>query len=179
MSAAAFDDDGDAVIEMDQLPPRWLDVQDEITDILGEIGRQTKDLEQLHQKHVLPGFDDEAVKKREERDIEQLTQLITRNFQKCQKSIQRIEAMVREAKRLGNFTNTEETMARNLKISLASRVGEASAVFRKKQSAYLKSETENSPSYILILTNSNRTSCAWRSSHTNSTRLKCISKWIY
>jgi syntaxin 16 len=30
-------------------------------------------------------------------------------------------------------------MAKNLKINLATRVGEASALFRKKQSAYLKS----------------------------------------
>lgn len=139
MSAGAFEDEGDAIIEMDFLPPRWLDIQDEITDILKEIARQTSDLDQLHQKHILPGFDDEDVKKREERDIEQLTQLITRNFQKCQKSIQRIEAMVREAKRKEKLSRSEETMARNLKISLASRVGEVSALFRKKQSAYLKS----------------------------------------
>ena len=139
MSGGAFEDDGDAIIEMDFLPPRWLDIQDEISDILKEIARQTRDLDQLHQKHILPGFDDEDVKRREERDIEQLTQLITRNFQKCQKSIQRIEAMVREARRQANFSRSEETMARNLKISLASRVGEVSAIFRKKQSAYLKS----------------------------------------
>jgi syntaxin 16 len=31
-------------------------------------------------------------------------------------------------------------MAHNLKISLASRVGEVSAMFRKKQSTYLKSQ---------------------------------------
>ena len=139
MSAGAFENEGDAIIEMDFLPPRWLDIQDEITDILKEIARQTSNLDQLHQKHILPGFDDEDVKRREERDIEQLTQLITRNFQKCQKSIQRIEAMVREAKRKGNLSRSEEAMARNLKISLASRVGEVSAMFRKKQSAYLKS----------------------------------------
>ena len=139
MSAGAFENEGDAIIEMDFLPPRWLDIQDEITDVLKEIARQTSNLDQLHQKHILPGFDDEDVKRREERDIEQLTQLITRNFQKCQKSIQRIEAMVREAKRKGNLSRSEEAMARNLKISLASRVGEVSAMFRKKQSAYLKS----------------------------------------
>lgn len=139
MSAGAFEDDGDAVIEMDLLPPRWLDIQDEVTEILAEIAKETTKLERLHQKHVLPGFDDEDVKKREEREIEQLTQEITRRFQSCQKAIQRIEMMVREAKQQNNISNGEETMAKNLKISLASRVGEVSAMFRKKQSAYLKS----------------------------------------
>ncbi|ORY11893.1 t-SNARE affecting a late Golgi compartment protein 2 [Clohesyomyces aquaticus] len=138
MSAGAFEDDGDAVIEMDLLPPRWLDIQDEVTEYLSEIAKQTRKLDQLHQKHVLPGFDDEAVKQREEREIEALTQEITRGFQKCQKAIKRIEAMVRDAHQQGNINSGEETMAKNLKISLASRVGDVSAMFRKKQSAYLK-----------------------------------------
>ncbi|KAF2803641.1 t-SNARE affecting a late Golgi compartment protein 2 [Mytilinidion resinicola] len=138
MSAGAFEDDGDAVIEMDLLPPRWLDIQDEVTEYLAEISKQNRRLEQLHQKHVLPGFDDEDVKKREEREIEQLTQEITRGFQSCQKAIKRIEKMVRDSKQNGTISKGEETMAKNLKISLASRVGDVSAMFRKKQSAYLK-----------------------------------------
>jgi syntaxin 16 len=141
MSGAAYHDDGDAVIEMDLLPPRWLDVQDKITELLADIAKQTRTLDQLHQKHILPGFDDEHVKKREEHEIEQLTQAITRSFQKCQQAIKRIETMVREGKQQGSINQGEEVMARNLKISLATRVGEVSAVFRKKQSAYLKSES--------------------------------------
>lgn len=139
MSSGAFEDDGDAVIEMDLLPPRWLDIQDEVTEHLADIAKQTRRLDQMHQKHVLPGFDDEEVKKREEREIESLTQEITRSFQKCQQAIKRIDNMVRESKQQGSISNGEETMAKNLKISLASRVGEVSALFRKKQSAYLKS----------------------------------------
>jgi len=139
MSAGAYEDDGDAVIEMDLLPPRWLDIQDEVTEYLSDIATQTRKLEQLHQKHVLPGFDDDDVKKREEREIENMTQQITRQFQNCQKSIQRIDMMVRESKQTGGISKGEETMAKNLKISLATRVGDVSALFRKKQSAYLKS----------------------------------------
>ncbi|KAF2763400.1 putative syntaxin family protein [Pseudovirgaria hyperparasitica] len=138
MSAGAFEDDGDAVIEMDILPPRWLDIQDEVTENLTNIARQTRRLEQLHQKHVLPGFDDEDVKRREEREIEQLTQEITRGFQSCQKAIKRIETMVRESQQQGTISKSEVTMAINLKISLATRVGEVSSLFRKKQSTYLK-----------------------------------------
>ena len=96
-------------------------------------------MEKLHQKHVLPGFDDEDVKAREEMMIERMTQDITRGFHQCQSAIQRIEMMVRDAKTQGNVAQADETMARNIQINLASRVQEVSAAFRKKQSNYLKS----------------------------------------
>ncbi|THY77270.1 t-SNARE [Aureobasidium pullulans] len=137
MSAGAFDD-GDAVIEMDRLPPRWLDVQDQVTEWLDNITKQMKKLDQLLQKHVLPGFDDEQVKRREEREIEAMTQDITRGFQTCQRAIRRIDNMVKESQQTGSLSRGEETMAQNLKVSLATRVGDSSALFRKKQSAYLK-----------------------------------------
>lgn len=139
MSAGAFEDDGDAVIEMDLLPPRWVDVQDEVTELLGTVVKKSADLDKLHAKHVLPGFEDEAVKRREEMTIERLTQEITRSFHSCQNAIQRIEMMVRDAKRQGGVSKGDETMARNIQISLANRVQEVSAGFRKKQSNYMKS----------------------------------------
>lgn len=140
MSAGAFDDDGDAVIEMDLLPPRWIDIQDEVMELLGSIANKSAELEKLHQKHVLPGFDDEDVKAREEMMIEKMTQEITCGFHQCQSAIQRIEMMVRDAKAQGNVGQADERMARNIQINLASRVQEVSAGFRKKQSNYLKSE---------------------------------------
>lgn len=139
MSAGAFEDDGEVVIEMDRLPPRWVDVQDEVTDLLDEIARKSANLDKLHQKHVLPGFDDEDVRQEEEATIERMTQDITKGFHECQKAIRRIETMVKDAKTRGGISTGDETMARNIKISLASRVQEASASFRKKQSNYLKS----------------------------------------
>jgi syntaxin 16 len=139
MSAGAFEDDGDAVIEMDLLPPRWADISDEVTEYLTDIASKSVKLEKLHQKHVLPGFDDEEAKKREEAEIERLTQDITKGFHDCQKAIKRVEQMVNESRNSGGISKGEETMARNIQISLAGRVQEASAGFRKKQSAYLKS----------------------------------------
>lgn len=137
ISGGGLDDDGDAVIEMDLLPPRWVDMQDEVSDLLTDIAQKSARLDKLHQKHVLPGFGDEDARKEEERAIERLTQEITRGFHDCQRSIQRIDAMVREQP--GGGSKGEETMANNIKISLAARVQEASAGFRKKQSNYLKS----------------------------------------
>lgn len=137
--SADYHDDGDAVIEMDLLPPRWADITDEVTDLLADVARKSQKLERLHQKHVLPGFDDEDAKRAEEREIEALTQNITKGFHDCHQCIKRIEQMVREQKSAGTLTKADEVMAKNIQISLATRVQEASAGFRKKQSAYLKS----------------------------------------
>ncbi|KAI1482588.1 t-SNARE [Daldinia eschscholtzii] len=139
LSGGDYHDDGDAVIEMDLLPPRWADIND-------EVARKSQTLERLHQKHVLPGFNDEETKKAEETEIERLTQTITKAFHDCHRCIQRIEQMVRESKQSGSMTRAEETMAKNIQISLAARVQEASAGFRKKQSAYLKSNNSTYPS---------------------------------
>lgn len=139
LAGGDYHDDGDAVIEMDLLPPRWADTTDEVTELLAGVARRGQKLERLHQKHVLPGFDDEGAKKAEERDIERLTQEITKGFHDCHRCIQRIEHMVHESQAAGTMTRAEEVMAKNIQISLAGRVQEASAEFRKKQSAYLKS----------------------------------------
>ena len=42
MSTGAFEDDGDAIIEMDLLPPRWVDVQDEVGDVLKDVTLKSK-----------------------------------------------------------------------------------------------------------------------------------------
>ncbi|KAI1631326.1 t-SNARE [Biscogniauxia mediterranea] len=136
--AGADYDDGDTVIEMDLLPPRWADINDEVTDLLADVARKSQTLERLHQKHVLPGFNDEEAKRVEEGEIERLTQSITKGFHDCHRCIQRVEQMVREGKQGGTMTRAEEVMAKNIQVSLAARVQEASAGFRKKQSAYLK-----------------------------------------
>ncbi|KAK1760933.1 t-SNARE [Echria macrotheca] len=139
LSSGAYDvDDGDAVIEMDLLPPRWADVSDEVAEVLADIAHKSQKLERLHQKHVLPGFNDDEAKKAEEREIEQLTQAITRGFHECHRCIQRIEQMVREGKATGQMSRADEIMAKNIQTNLATRVQEASAGFRKKQSTYLK-----------------------------------------
>lgn len=139
LSAGAFEDDGDAVIEMDLLPPRWADITDEVTEILADIAKKGQALERLHQKHVLPGFNDEDAKKAEEGEIEKLTQAITKGFHECHRAIKQVEAMVKESKQQGTINQAEEMMAKNIQISLAARLQEASSTFRKKQSAYLKS----------------------------------------
>ncbi|KAJ5168973.1 uncharacterized protein N7482_004567 [Penicillium canariense] len=133
-----FEEDGDMVIEMDLLPPRWVDVQEEVSELLADIAQKSSELDKLHQKHLLPGFGDEDLRRQDEGAIERLTQEITRSFHDCQKAIKRIDIMVRESKQQGGVSNGEETMAKNIQISLAARVQESSARFRKKQSTYLR-----------------------------------------
>lgn len=124
---------------MDLLPPRWVDVQEEVSETLADIAQKAARLDKLHQKHILPSFGEETARKEEESLIEKYTQEITRGFHSCQTAIQRIDGMVQEQKQFGGVTKGDETMARNIQISLASRVQEASARFRKKQSTYLRS----------------------------------------
>lgn len=117
---------------MDLLPPRWADVSDEVNDLLSDIARKSSKLDRLHSKHVLPGFDDN--RSAEEGEIERLTTEITNAFHECQKRIRRIEGMVN-----GDSSRAEESMSKNIQINLATKVQDASTLFRKKQSAYLKS----------------------------------------
>ncbi|KKY29260.1 putative snare complex subunit [Phaeomoniella chlamydospora] len=134
---SAYADEGDTVIEMDLLPPRWVDIQDEVTELLRDIALKAAKLDKMHAKHVLPSFEEDHVRRRDEAAIEQLTQEITSGFRACQKAVERIQSMVREAQQQGSVTQGEEIMAKNLQVSLAARIQEASANFRKKQSAYL------------------------------------------
>ena len=60
------DNEGDAIIEMDILPPRWIDIQDEVVERLAGISKHFPQLDQLHHKHTLPGFEDDKVKRDEE-----------------------------------------------------------------------------------------------------------------
>lgn len=137
---------------MDVLPPRWVDVQEDVTDLLADIAQKSAQLDKLHHKHLLPGFGDEDVRKQDERVIERYTQEITRGFHECQKHVKRIETMVQEAKQQGGVSNGDETMAKNIQISLAARVQEASAQFRKKQSTYLRSKASRLSSQSIQLT---------------------------
>lgn len=138
------DEAGETVIEMDLLPPVWADVQDEVVGILADIAHQSGTLDRLHQKNVLPGFGDEDVRAQEKRDIERLTQSITMEFHECQAAIGKIGRLVTEAKLSPKGLSKEnEAMAKNLQVSLAARVQEASANFRKRQSNFLKSKALN------------------------------------
>ena len=167
---SAYADEGDAVIEMDLLPPRWIDIQDEVNERLADIAQKSSRLEKMHAKHVLPSFEEDYVRKKDEAAIEELTQEITRSFRECQKAVQKIETMVREAKQQGAVSQGDEVMAKNIQVSLATRIQDASASFRKKQSAYLNSKA-SFPTSIMVTNTLYRATTIGRLRVTTSTGL--------
>ncbi|VVT55872.1 uncharacterized protein SAPINGB_P004780 [Magnusiomyces paraingens] len=119
-------------IEMDTLPPAWLDVSEEVDEFLSKIKTKMAKLQVLYKKNSLPGFDDRAA---EEKEIEQLTYEVTSELHQCQSLIKKFDQMSNASAN----TSSEISMAKNMKISMASKVQASSTEFRKMQSNYLKS----------------------------------------
>lgn len=118
----------DTVIEMDVLPPRWVDTTDEIDDLLAKIRTLCGQLEPMHKKHALPGFEDRTT---EEREIERLTGQITSLFHKCYTMIKKIEKQVESGR------DIDRIMCKNVTQAVAAKVSAENGKFRKAQSAYL------------------------------------------
>ncbi|CAG8621753.1 9740_t:CDS:10, partial [Acaulospora colombiana] len=118
------------IIELAVLPPKWVDIVEEVDEKIDQIKNLFLTLESLHRKHVLPGFDDRT---EEEEEIERLTTEITELFQQCQREIRRIGDQSQPA-----MSSQEIVLRKNIQTSLASKVQDLSANFRKQQSAYMK-----------------------------------------
>ncbi|KAF9909275.1 hypothetical protein EC991_008912 [Linnemannia zychae] len=123
-------DSAETTIELMMLPPKWVDIVDEVDDELEKIKVNVQKLDAMHKKHLLPGFDDRI---QEERAIEQLTDEITKQFHASQRRIKRINAESRHSS-----SNQEQIMSRNVQMSLAQKVQDASTVFRQKQNTYMQ-----------------------------------------
>ncbi|KAF9118753.1 hypothetical protein BGW39_000886 [Mortierella sp. 14UC] len=123
-------DSAETTIELMMLPPKWVDIVDEVDDELEKIKVNVQKLDAMHKKHLLPGFDDRI---QEERDIERLTDEITQQFHASQRRIKRINAESRHSS-----SNQEQIMSRNVQMSLAQKVQDASTIFRQKQNTYMQ-----------------------------------------
>lgn len=130
-----------SVVEIPALPPRWVDVSDQIDAMLSSLSPQIATLDRLQAKHLLPGFVDRT---QEEREIAKLQGNITREFAKCSKLIaglaQDLQRKI-QASKSGQgpaMSNEEAVLARNVQTALAQRVQDASGQFRKKQSNYMQ-----------------------------------------
>ncbi|KAL1917856.1 uncharacterized protein VTP21DRAFT_3690 [Calcarisporiella thermophila] len=129
---AGLMESSDHVIELSILPPRWVDIVDEVNDDIKGIESDITQLDQMHAKHLLPGFDDSTS---DEIAIERLTDAITRQFHTTQNKIKRI---FQEARSVPGASANEDALARNVQMALASRLQDVSSRFRKKQSAYMQ-----------------------------------------
>ncbi|KAG0268631.1 hypothetical protein BGZ95_002390 [Linnemannia exigua] len=123
-------DSAETTIELMMLPPKWVDIVDDVDEELEKIKVNVQKLDAMHKKHLLPGFDDRI---QEERDIERLTDEITQQFHASQRRIKRINADSRHSS-----SNQEQIMSRNVQMSLAQKVQDASTLFRQKQNTYMQ-----------------------------------------
>ncbi|KAF9297774.1 hypothetical protein BGZ88_009068 [Linnemannia elongata] len=123
-------DSAETTIELMMLPPKWVDIVDEVDEELEKIKVNVQKLDAMHKKHLLPGFDDRI---QEERDIERLTDEITQQFHASQRRIKRINAESRHSS-----SNQEQIMSKNVQMSLAQKVQDASTLFRQKQNTYMQ-----------------------------------------
>lgn len=122
-------------VDMSSLPPRWVDVSDEVESILAGLTPKIAHLERLHAKHVLPGFVDRSG---EEREIEKETTAITKEFRKCSRLIATLSQNTLALVRSGKASKREIAMAQNVQTALATRVQDISGTFRRKQSNYMQ-----------------------------------------
>ncbi|CAA7257479.1 unnamed protein product [Cyclocybe aegerita] len=119
-------------LDIPVLPPVWVDISDQVEDLLANAQAKIHSLDKLHAKHVLPGFSDRS---QEERDIEALTTDITRDFRRCQSLIQNISSNQHP---FPPIQSHQSRAAKNVQRGLAAKVQDLSATFRKKQRVYME-----------------------------------------
>ncbi|KAJ7497311.1 syntaxin-like t-SNARE protein TLG2 [Mycena latifolia] len=128
---------GHTALDLD-LPPKWVDISDQVQDVLADTRAKIAALEKLHAKHVLPGFTDRSL---EEREIEAITTDITKDFRRCQGLIQRIGTQPHSfppSHPDAQPTTHAALAAKNVQRGLAAKVQDLSATFRKKQRVYME-----------------------------------------
>ncbi|EGF78310.1 hypothetical protein BATDEDRAFT_26894 [Batrachochytrium dendrobatidis JAM81] len=120
----------EVAIEMSVLPPRWIDIVDEVEEDIGILKEKIILLESAYKKHLLPGFDDRIG---DEQSIERLTEDVTKIFQQVQVKVKRVHMESRVASK----TDTS-SLSKNIQTSLATKLQDLSQSFRKTQSNYLR-----------------------------------------
>ncbi|KAJ4483407.1 t-SNARE [Lentinula aciculospora] len=122
-----------------ELPPKWVDISEQVQLILIDTQAKIAALEKLHAKHVLPGFADRSL---EEQEIEAATTDITKDFRRCQSLIQKIVPSSSHSfppsQSDANKSKSEIQAAKNVQRGLAAKVQDLSAAFRKKQRVYME-----------------------------------------
>ncbi|TPX64843.1 hypothetical protein SpCBS45565_g05611 [Spizellomyces sp. 'palustris'] len=130
--ANEVDQSTEVVVELSVLPPKWIDIVDEVDEDVDRIKARLTELEALHKKHLLPGFDDRLG---EEQSIERLTTNITDMFRECERKVKRI---ANESQYAPATSKQNQVLARNIQTSLATKMQDLSSAFRKTQSNYLQ-----------------------------------------
>ncbi|KAJ3043628.1 hypothetical protein HK097_001702 [Rhizophlyctis rosea] len=142
----------EVVVEMGVLPPRWIDIVDEVDEEVERIREKSEhavnELDALHKKNLLPGFDDQL---KDEHSIERLTEKVTQMFRDAERKVKRVEQLSKQSSR---NSQQNQTLAKNIQISLATKLQDLSQQFRKTQSSYLQKlrgrETRNKQDLFMM-----------------------------
>ncbi|QLL33932.1 hypothetical protein HG536_0F02570 [Torulaspora globosa] len=120
----------------DVLPPRFVDLTQEVVDNLDQVERLMKQLNGLYRKNSLPGFED---KSHDEKEIEQLSYQIIQLFQRCYNVIKKLQhifdSQTMDGKRL---QRGELIILDNMRKRYAQQIQSESNKFRVLQNNYLK-----------------------------------------
>ncbi|TPX33378.1 hypothetical protein SmJEL517_g03763 [Synchytrium microbalum] len=130
--ANEINESSEVAVELSVLPPKWIDVVEEVEEETERISDKIHELEALHKKHLLPGFDDRIG---EEQSIEALTDKITSMFQECQRKIKRVN---NESQATAARSKQTALLSKNIQTSLATKLQDLSHAFRRTQSNYLQ-----------------------------------------
>eukprot|EP01104_Vermistella_antarctica_P017821 TRINITY_DN63_c0_g1_i1.p1 TRINITY_DN63_c0_g1~~TRINITY_DN63_c0_g1_i1.p1 ORF type:complete len:314 (+),score=67.46 TRINITY_DN63_c0_g1_i1:80-1021(+) len=109
------------------VPPAWMGIVNEISDIIEMMGQKMEQLSQVHKKHLLPGFGDRVD---EEQAIEIMTRDITRLFHK-------VQGKVKAVGKVPVLGSEDKQIRTNVQSSMATKVQDMSMEFRKQQKNYL------------------------------------------
>lgn len=132
--------------QLDSLPPKWIDYSDEVEELIEQIKINLNQLEKLTSKQLLPSFTDRS---NEEKQIDQLTHQITRQFRRSQVLIGKIgesQYVIKNDQQNGKPKEFRK-MIQNVQVGLMSKIQDLSQTFQKRQRYYLQhlksTETSN------------------------------------
>ena len=125
-----YKDDENETIEMTQLPPNMLELEEDSEAVLSGLVRDINDLGKLYRDNMLPGFND---KSEDEAKINEMSMKITKKFQFLYTEIRKLDDEKLQFQR-----KSETILVENLKKKLAIRTQELSTSFRKLQNNYIK-----------------------------------------
>jgi len=124
-----------------EMPPEWVDINDSIHSDLTKIKDSIRSLQKLHTQRLKVTFGDEVIAE-QEREIEILTQEITRLLKKCENNVKKI-AFVGNS---GQLSSQERSVRLNVMRAVATDIQNQSKVFRTCQKDFLKNLREQETS---------------------------------
>lgn len=132
------DEEAFPMVEMsgDVLPPRFVDLTQDIDENLSQVERLMKQLNGLYRKNSLPGFED---KSHDEKEIEDLSYQVIQLFQRCYNVIKRLQHIFESQTMDGEQLHRGDLIILdNLRKRYAQKIQTESSKFRVLQNNYLK-----------------------------------------